>query len=120
MSGVRPTLLIVDDHADFRTFARALLEADGFTVVGEAADGAAAVAAVDDLRPQIVLLDIALPDLDGLAVAELLAAAADPPVVVLVSSRDPSAYGPRLTRAAAVGFLPKAELSGRAIAHMIG
>lgn len=120
MSGVRLTLLIVDDHADFRRFARELLEAEGFTVVGEAADGAAAIVAVDTLRPQIVLLDVALPDLDGIAVAELLAAAESSPVVVLVSSRDASAYGPRLAGAAAVGFLNKAELSGRAITHLIG
>ena len=64
------TLLIVDDHAGFRTFARALLESEGYDVVGEAADGASAVAAARRLRPAIVLLDIALPDIDGFAVCE--------------------------------------------------
>src|SRR5262249_5647341 len=72
--GVRPTVLIVDDHAGFRESARALLEAEGFTVVGDAADGAAAVAAVARLRPDVVLLDVQLPDVDGFAVAGRLAA----------------------------------------------
>ena len=67
------TVLIVDDHAGFRGFARRLLEADGFTVVGEAGDGTSALAAVDDQRPEIVLLDVVLPDIDGFAVAERLA-----------------------------------------------
>jgi DNA-binding NarL/FixJ family response regulator len=79
ISGMRPTVLIVDDHAAFRASARALLQAEGFDVIGEATDGAAAVAAVAVLRPEIVLLDIQLPDLDGLPVAEQLAAAPDPP-----------------------------------------
>lgn len=69
---VAPTLLIVDDHAGFRTFARALLEAEGFDVVGEAADGASAVFAAELLDPQIVLLDIVLPDLDGFEVCARL------------------------------------------------
>jgi DNA-binding NarL/FixJ family response regulator len=76
---MRPTVLIVDDHAAFRASARALLQAEGFDVIGEATDGAEAVEAVAALRPQIVLLDIQLSDLDGLAVAEQLAAAPDPP-----------------------------------------
>jgi DNA-binding NarL/FixJ family response regulator len=115
-----PSVLIVDDHADFRASARALLQAEGFEVVGEAADGAEAVAAVAVLRPEIVLLDIQLPDLDGLAVAEQLAAAPDPPAVVLISSRDAAAYGPRLRRTPARGFIPKSGLSGEALAALIG
>jgi DNA-binding NarL/FixJ family response regulator len=90
---VRPTVLIVDDHATFRASARALLEAEGFDVVGEAADGAGAVEAVAVLRPEIVLLDIQLPDLDGMVVAEQLAGAEDSPVVVLISSRDAAPDG---------------------------
>ena len=80
-------VLIVDDHAPFRARARALLEADGFEVVGEAADGEAAVAAAQRLRPDVVLLDVQLPGIDGFAVAERLAAEAEPPAVVLISSR---------------------------------
>jgi DNA-binding NarL/FixJ family response regulator len=117
---VRPTVLIVDDHAAFRASARALLEAEGFEVVGEAADGAGAVAAVAALRPKIVLLDIQLPDLDGLAVAEQLAAAFDAPAVVLISSRDAATYGPRLQGTPARGFIPKSGLSGEALAALTG
>ena len=120
ISGMRPTVLIVDDHAAFRASARALLQAEGFDVVGEAANGAAAVEAVAALRPQIVLLDIQLPDLDGLAVAEQLARAADAPAVVLISSRDAAAYGPRLQGTPARGFIPKSGLSGEALAALTG
>ena len=113
-------MLIVDDHAAFRASARALLQAEGFDVVGEAADGARAVEAVAVLRPEIVLLDIQLPDLDGLAVAERLAAGQDAPAVVLISSRDAAAYGPRLNKARARGFIPKSGLSGEALAALVG
>ena len=117
---VRPTVLIVDDHADFRRSARALLEADGFEVVGEAATGADALRAVAALRPRIVLLDVQLPDLDGLAVAERLAAAPSAPAVVLTSSRDAAAYGPRLAESPARGFIPKSRLSGAVLADLVG
>jgi DNA-binding NarL/FixJ family response regulator len=117
---VRTTVLIVDDHDGFRESARALLEAEGFAVVGGAADGAAALAAVQRLRPQVVLLDIQLPDVDGFAVAEQLAAAPDPPRVVLISSRDAAAYGPRLDAVPACGFLAKRELSGASLAALVG
>ena len=104
---MRPTVVIVDDHAGFRRSAAALLEAEGFDVVGEAADGPDAIGAVAVLRPSIVLLDIGLPVLDGLSVAEQLAAGPDPPVVVLISSRDADAYGARLDRSPARGFIRK-------------
>jgi DNA-binding NarL/FixJ family response regulator len=117
---MRPTVLIVDDHAAFRASARALLQAEGFEVIGEATDGAEAVEAVAIMRPQIVLLDIQLPDLDGLTVAEQLAAAPDPPAVVLISSRDAAAYGPRLRDTPVRGFIAKSGLSGEALAALIG
>src|SRR5215467_8274802 len=120
MGGVRPTVLIVDDHDGFRESARALLEAEGFTVVGDAADGATAVAAVARLRPDVVLLDVQLPDVDGFVVAGRLAAAPDPPRVVLISSRDAAAYGPRVGAAPVCGFLAKRELSGAALAALVG
>jgi CheY-like chemotaxis protein len=119
-SQVRPTVLIVDDHAEFRQSAGALLEAEGFAVVAEAADGDEAIAAAERARPQIVLLDVQLPGVDGFAVAERLAAGRDPPVVVLISSRDAAAYGPRLRAAAARGFIPKRELSGSALSALVG
>jgi DNA-binding NarL/FixJ family response regulator len=117
---MQPTVLIVDDHAGFRVSARRLLEAEGFTVVGVAANGASALDAVSRLHPQIVLLDIQLPGIDGLSVAEVLAELADPPAVVLISSRDATAYGPRLLQSRAKGFLTKSALSGAAIAALVG
>jgi DNA-binding NarL/FixJ family response regulator len=117
---VRRTVLIVDDHDGFRESAQALLEAEGFAVVGCAADGAAALAAVERLRPEVVLLDVQLPDVDGFAVAEQLAAVPDPPRVVLISSRDAAAYGRRLDGAPACGFLAKRELSGASLAALVG
>jgi CheY-like chemotaxis protein len=117
---MRPTVLIVDDHREFRESASALLESEGFAVIGEAADGEEAIAAVERLRPQVVLLDIQLPHLDGFGVAERLATGSDPPTVVLISSREATAYGPRLEAAAAQGFIPKRELSGSALAALVG
>jgi DNA-binding NarL/FixJ family response regulator len=113
------TVLIVDDHPSFRSFARALLESEGFSVVGEAEDGAAAIAAVEALRPAIVLLDVQLPDLDGFEVAERLAAANVPPVVVLVSTRTAAAYGDRLLTTPACGFIPKTSLSAAALTALV-
>jgi DNA-binding NarL/FixJ family response regulator len=118
--GVRPTVLIVDDHEAFRQSASALLEAEGFVVLGEAADGGTAIVESERLRPDVVLLDIQLPDEDGFTVAERLAAAPEPPAVVLISSREAEAYGPRLESAAARGFISKRELSGTALAALIG
>ncbi len=65
MGDMCPTVLIVDDHQACRSSARALLEADGFDVIGEAADGPEAVEAVALLRPEVALLDIQLPGEDG-------------------------------------------------------
>ena len=114
------TVLIVDDHPGFRSFARAMLEADGFDVVGEASDGAAALAAVRALAPEIVLLDVALPDMDGFAVCEVLLDDGPGPVVVLTSTRNVSAYRRRLEHSRARGFIPKHELSGPALASLAG
>jgi DNA-binding NarL/FixJ family response regulator len=113
------TVVIVDDHAGFRSSAKALLEAEGFDVVGEAGDGASGLAAVGLLRPRVVLLDIQLPDIDGFEVAERLAGAGDPPVVVLVSTREISAYRRRLARSPARGFISKSELSGSALSALV-
>ena len=118
--GVRPTLLIVDDHAGFRALARAVLEAEGFDVVGEAADGATAVDQATRLDPDLVLLDVMLPDTDGFDVCERLhATGRGRPGVVLTSSRDAAAYADRLTTTSALGFVPKEELSGAAL-HSLG
>ena len=115
-----PTVLIVDDHAGFRGFARRLLEAGGFTVVGEAEDGASALAAVDELRPEVVLLDVMLPDRDGFSVAEQLSAADAGRAVVLISSRDAADLAGRLERSRVSGFIHKDDLSGAALAALTG
>lgn len=114
------TVLIVDDHAGFRGFVRRLLEADGFTVVGEAGDGRSALVAVDTLEPELVLLDIVLPDTDGFAIAEWLARRADAPAVVLTSSREPADFGRRLELSSANGFIHKDDLSGHALTALVG
>jgi DNA-binding NarL/FixJ family response regulator len=116
------SVLIVDDHPSFRATARALLETEGLDVVGEAKDGLSALAEVARLHPQVVLLDVHLPDIDGFEVASRLAADADGggPTVILVSSHDVRDFGRLVARSGAVGFIPKAELSGAAIAELIG
>jgi DNA-binding NarL/FixJ family response regulator len=112
------SVLIVDDHPSFRATARALLEAEGLDVVGEAEDGASALAEAERLRPQVVLLDVQLPDTDGFEVASRLTANGGPRVI-LVSSHDVSEFGGLVARSGAAGFIPKAELSGAAIAELI-
>jgi DNA-binding NarL/FixJ family response regulator len=119
MSGMRLSVLIVDDHDDFRTSVRALLELQGFEVVADVEDGEAALAATERLRPDVVLLDVQLPGMDGFEVAERLAAIDRPPRVVLVSSRRRSAYELRLPDAPIAGFLGKHELSGAALTALL-
>jgi DNA-binding NarL/FixJ family response regulator len=113
------TVLLVDDYAGFRQVARTLLEADGIEVVGEAADGRSAIAEAARLRPQLVLLDIQLPDIDGFEVAERLGEVSDPPVVILTSSYAASSYRRRLAHSPARGFIAKGELSGEALAALL-
>jgi DNA-binding NarL/FixJ family response regulator len=115
---VSRTVLIVDDHEEFRRTVTALLEADGFAVVGEAADGRSAISQVPRLCPQLVLLDIQLPDIDGFEVASRLGRGSDPPIVVLTSSRDARSYRRRLAASPARAFVPKSELSGDALAAL--
>ncbi len=112
-------MLIVDDHESLRATARAVLEADGFTVVGEASDGGEALEAVQALRPELVLLDVQLPDIDGFEVANRLTASGNGPAVVLTSSRDGSDFGWLVAESGARGFVPKAELSGEGIAALL-
>jgi DNA-binding NarL/FixJ family response regulator len=104
-------VLIVDDHPVFRSIARRLLRTGGYDVVGEAEDGTSALAATRRLRPDLVLLDIQLPDVDGCQVAQWLSAEVDPPTVVLISSREAADYGARIERCGARGFLSKADLT---------
>jgi DNA-binding NarL/FixJ family response regulator len=114
------SVLIVDDHPGFRASARRILEADGYDVVGEAADGRSAIAAARRLSPDIVLLDVNLPDTDGFQLArELSAGRAGAPAIVLVSSHDREDFGDSLSTSSAAGFVPKDELCGAAVAALV-
>jgi DNA-binding NarL/FixJ family response regulator len=114
------TVLIVDDHPSFRATSRALLESEGFEVVGEARDGREALELTARLHPEVVLLDVQLPDTTGFEVARALARSnGSGPAIVLVSSRDASDYGDQIPDCGARGFVPKGELSGAAVRALI-
>ena len=113
------TVLIVDDHPSFRASARALLEAEGFVVVGEAENGVEALRVAKEVRPDLVLLDVQLPDFDGFEVASRLTRNGSAPIVVLTSSRDGSDFGQLVPDSGARGFVPKAELSGEALTALL-
>jgi DNA-binding NarL/FixJ family response regulator len=108
------TVLIVDDHPSFRSVARMLLETEGYEVVGEAPDGEVALELAGELRPDVVLLDLGLPGIDGFEVARRLEPG---PAIVLVSSRDPRDIGP--LEGSVKGFIAKAELSGDALREVL-
>ena len=112
-------VLIVDDHPSFRATARVLLEAEGFDVVGEAADGASALTEAGRLQPEVVLLDVQLPDIDGFDVCQQITAYAKHPIVIMTSSRDSSDFGPLVTTSGACGFVPEAELSGDRVQELL-
>jgi CheY-like chemotaxis protein len=114
------TIVVVDDHPTFRATACALLEAEGFVVVGEAADGLSALEVIERVSPDVVLLDVQLPDIDGFEVAARVAALDPAPVIVLTSSRDARDFGSLISDSGARGFIEKAELSGEAMAALIG
>ena len=116
---VPTTVLIVDDHSAFRARARRMLEADGYSVVGEAGDGASGIDAVRRLAPDLVLLDLQLPDSSGFAVAAEIAAGAAAPAVIITSTRDGSDFGALAGRAGALGFLSKEDLSGEALERLL-
>ncbi len=109
---MRPTVLVVDDQAAFRAVARALLESDGFFVVGEAGDGEAALTAERELRPDVVLLDVRLPDRSGVDVARMMRDVPAPPHVVLISTAD---YAHAVRSCGAQAFIAKASLTGAAL-----
>ena len=109
----------MDDHPAFRASARLLLESQGCTVVGEAEDGTIAIERARELRPDVVVLDVQLPDLDGFEVAARITGGEDGCAVVLTSSRDAADFGPLVRRSGARGFVPKADLSSAAIEALL-
>ena len=113
------TVLVVDDHAGFRECARRALEDEGYRVVGEADDGTSAVDRARELKPELVLLDVYLPDTDGFEVATRLSAIETAPAVVLVSSHDRAEIEPLVAGTGARGFVPKHELSREAIEELL-
>jgi DNA-binding NarL/FixJ family response regulator len=113
------TLLIVDDHASFRAVARKVLEHHGYDVVGEASDGEAALAAISELRPDVVVLDVQMPGIGGFEVAARLKEAGDPPAIVMISSRDGEDFGGLIEQSGARGFIAKHELTGDALAALL-
>jgi DNA-binding NarL/FixJ family response regulator len=113
------TILIVDDHAGFRASARRVLEAAGYEVMADAVDGDSGVAAAVDLGPDVVLLDLQLPDIDGFEVARRLERAGVASAIVLTSSRDRSDFGSLIDSSGARGFVPKAELSAESLAALL-
>ena len=113
--GMARRVLIVDDSAGFRAQARMLLTRAGYDVVGEADDGLSGLRAARELSPEVILLDVQLPDIAGFEVARLLHEESDPPVIILISSREASDYGGGIDRSGANGFISKAELSALAL-----
>jgi DNA-binding NarL/FixJ family response regulator len=116
---VTVSVLVVDDHDGFRHQARLLLEEAGYEVVGEAGDAASAVGEARRLHPDVVLLDVQLPDRDGFAVAEALAGDDMAPAVVLVSGREAGDYAGRIASCGARGFIAKAELSPESLLQVL-
>jgi two-component system, chemotaxis family, chemotaxis protein CheY len=119
LSGEVTTVVVVDDHAGFRAMAGVLLTTGGFRVVGEAATGAEALVAVAALAPDVVLLDVQLPDIDGFTVLRSLRDAGLVPRVVLCSVRMAADYGARLDGCGAAGFLTKSALTAQALRSLL-
>jgi DNA-binding NarL/FixJ family response regulator len=115
----RRTILIVDDHPSFLAAARFVLETEGFDVVAAATDGESAVREAVRASPQIVLLDVSLPDMDGFEVASRLRAAGVSSTIVFTSSRDGSEFGSLVADSGGSGFIAKSELSGDAVRALV-
>jgi DNA-binding NarL/FixJ family response regulator len=114
------TIVIVDDHEEFRTHVAELLSAGGYDVVASCPDGRSALTAIAALQPDVVLLDVQLPDIDGFAVIEQVDRGLQRPAVVLTSTREAADYGGRVAESGAAGFISKAELSVRLLTEMVG
>jgi two-component system response regulator EvgA len=116
---VERTAVIVDDHAGFRAQAAELLSASGYEVVGSCPDGRSALVVVSALRPEVVLLDVQLPDMDGFSLIAQLEAVHQGAMIVLISTREAADYGGLVGRSGAAGFICKAELSAQSLADVV-
>ncbi len=119
ISLVATTVVIVDDHAGFRAEAAQLLKGAGYDVVASCPDGRSALTAISQLHPEVVLLDVQLPDTAGFRLIAQLDAGEQGPTIILISSREAADYGTRVDRSGAAGFITKAELSARSLAQVI-
>jgi CheY-like chemotaxis protein len=116
---MRPRVLIVDDNSAFRAAARQLLERGRFVVAAEAGDGVEGLRAAKEHTPDLAIVDVQLPDLDGFELAERLRALEPAPKVILTSSLDGTDFGALVASSSALGFIPKAELSASAIEALL-
>lgn len=109
-------VLIVDDQEPFREAAQLVVEVtDGFEVVGVAETGEESVISARALRPDLVLMDVNLPGIDGLAATRQILAEPTPPVVVVLSTYEPEEYGPRVAEVGAAAYIPKSEFDPEAL-----
>lgn len=113
------SFVIVDDHPRFRKLARLILERAGYTVLGEAADAASGISTARELTPDVVLLDVNLPDGSGFDVADHLCEDDPSPAIVMTSTYGSSDYESLARSSGARGFVPKDELSGAAISRVL-
>ena len=116
---MRETVVIVDDNEAFRERTRTLLDAEGYEVVGEAGDGAGGLRLLRELRPDIALLDVQLPDTDGFTLAERAGAADGETRVIIISTREAADYASSVSRCGALGFVSKADLCDRALREIL-
>ena len=116
---MRETVVIVDDNDAFRERTRKLLDAEGYRVIGEAADGAGGLRILRDLRPDLALLDVQLPDTDGFTLAERARADAEGTAIIIISTREAADYASSVTRCGALGFISKSELCDGALREIL-
>jgi DNA-binding NarL/FixJ family response regulator len=113
------SVYVVDDHALFRRVAKTLLEAEGYEIAGEASSGETALDELEKAHPDVVLLDVQLPGIDGFEVARRISETEHPPAVLLTSTRPADAYGDLMGAAHARGFIQKQDLSGQTVASLL-
>ena len=117
--GMERTVLIVDDHAGFRASARRVLEAGGYSVIAEAADGTSGVSAAAASRPDLALVDVQLPDFDGFEVTRRIQERGEAPAIVLTSSHERADFGSLVETSGARGFVAKSDLSAAALEELL-